>query len=801
MEKLGSMSKLSAFLGMSISGKRAQREEVPPGIIHPLNLWYRAWWYVTVVVSAITGFLMPYSAAFCNPGLYPYGSASSILVYVMWAVIVVDMVLNFRVARYVRGELMTSPRKIVRNYMCGLFWVDLASSVVPFDEIALAIAGLSGPNYVNNPTLAYYLALARLVAMLRMYRLWWFFSFLQYDVGTSLMGVVLIKNATQTFLIANFEACLLYFVALQQGLGDSTWVGALGGGWFYPSDNTSQLYVYSLYWATIMMSTIGFGDMHAYSPVEAGIVVVIVLFNLFYFAYIIGSVTQVVMSGDVRVRQYREHMGHLVAFAKMHDLPPVRPAPALCAGSDLLESMAGHLKLHFNNQDSQDSHVLAAYPSTIRRRVLRYLYLDVLLDSEARRLFHGAKQRFLDALLAAARLELYLPKVEVLSEGDHVNEDVELDRDRSVRGGHTRVLREGDSMGAIPFFTACEQSGAVHTTTLVRILAISKSSYESIAERFPESARAVLNNLLAQAEEASVEQFPGIQGATLYHSILTSEKANTLQFGGADGRGVKGADSDGAQLVMNPRQGQVVGNLLRAKALVAQFVAKHDEDRITEFLYACSRGDNATLRRMLDQGFSVSSADYDGRTGLMLACVKGFAETAELLLAAGAQASACSRPAAGPNTKDAFGGTAMWEACKSGREECIMLLLRNGGSLGRTGVEEASLLCTCVFSGELKLLQRLLKVVTSGGGLTGGRAAILRCVRVVFGRELLVASLSAAEGNLPAVQLLVGKGGADPRCEDRWGATPLDEARRVGAAAVVEYLEQHAARSGPSGEG
>ena len=39
----------------------------------------------------------------------------------------------------------------------------------------------------------------------------------------------------------------------------------------------------------------------------------------------------------------------------------------------------------------------------------------------------------------------------------------------------------------------------------------------------------------------------------------------------------------------------------------------------------------------------------DGRTALMLSCVKGFRDSAQLLLEAGAS----------PQAKDAFGGTAM----------------------------------------------------------------------------------------------------------------------------------------------
>ena len=37
------------------------------------------------------------------------------------------------------------------------------------------------------------------------------------------------------------------------------------------------------------------------------------------------------------------------------------------------------------------------------------------------------------------------------------------------------------------------------------------------------------------------------------------------------------------------------------------------------------------------------------------------------------------------------------------------LLHHFGASLGRSGVEEAALLCTCVFDGELGMLRRLLR--------------------------------------------------------------------------------------------
>jgi len=49
---------------------------------------------------------------------------------------------------------------------------------------------------------------------------------------------------------------------------------------------------------------------------------------------------------------------------------------------------------------------------------------------------------------------------------------------------------------------------------------------------------------------------------------------------------------------------------------------------------------------------------------------------------------------------------------------------------------------------------------------------------------------------LQAVELLVTVGRADCWVRDRWSNTPLDEARRVGAAPVVAFLEREQAKQG-----
>ena len=72
--------------------------------------------------------------------------------------------------------------------------------------------------------------------------------------------------------------------------------------------------------------------------------------------------------------------------------------------------------------------------------------------------------------------------------------------------------------------------------------------------------------------------------------------------------------------------------LTAVKDLIHMHMRMQLDDQTTRLLFAASRGDTATISLMCDQGFDPNNADYDHRTGLMVAAMKGNTEVVKMLL-------------------------------------------------------------------------------------------------------------------------------------------------------------------------
>ena len=128
--------------------------------------------------------------------------------------------------------------------------------------------------------------------------------------------------------------------------GPGTWIGREQGK-LANLDTTPKKYVASLYWAVTTFATVGYGDFFPVTVAESLWTMGYMLFNVALTAFIVGTITLLVVRRDARTSSYRERSQSLRSFAAVNQLP-----------EGLKASMQEHLRLSFANEDIADERVL-----------------------------------------------------------------------------------------------------------------------------------------------------------------------------------------------------------------------------------------------------------------------------------------------------------------------------------------------------------------------------------------------------------------------------------------------------------
>ncbi|KAJ9524098.1 hypothetical protein QJQ45_022546 [Haematococcus lacustris] len=386
----------------SDTAKAAGRWKLP--LISPHDPRYLRWWYFTMAMALVTAALDPFKLSFVEEaGLYPYTDFWAITDYITTVIFLIDMVLKFMLMfQDAEGGLVRDHKIIALNYLRFLFWVDLVTTLPLDGFVSIAL----GYRYRSDSAAGLYVALVRWVKLGRLYRIFDLFAMLEHKMVISQVSLILLRNNIYIAFITHWMACLFYYVARAELFSERSWVGR--NSWRFDDQGVGVRYVYSLYFSVSAFAGLGDGDFYCASPAESIVMIIFLLGNIVFQAYILGTVTFVLVKADEKSKVYRERMEALRGYAGINDLP-----------QPLMEMMKEHIELQYHNEQCSDEMVLANYPATIRRKVLRHLYLSTVKSCY---LFRGAKARFMDAFLAATRMELYMPQVSVLSEGDVVSE-------------------------------------------------------------------------------------------------------------------------------------------------------------------------------------------------------------------------------------------------------------------------------------------------------------------------------------------------------------------------------------------
>ena len=339
--------------------KRAYKGETMT--VDPMHNKYTPIWDV-VIVSALffTALETPFEVTFMDEG--PCVTGLFIVNRIVDLIFLIDIVLQFVLHYQDRnGNWVRTSKRIVMNYLSGWFAIDVLS-VVPFwvptfvmkgdvvcgaglgAQVAGAtidaVAGMEGGRLLEEVPRAILrqrsssdglqaMRMVRLIRLLRLARIAKASRVLKrfvVDLLVTRLEMTFAKMQVMQLLvlmvwISHIQACAWALVSMYMEDPDdadapTTWVGVFRSNELAMGRTASpgSLYVASLYWSTMTLTSIGYGDIAPQNDLERVVCCLLMVISAATWAYVIGTAAGIAATLDPNTVKFRQTMDVLNYF-------------------------------------------------------------------------------------------------------------------------------------------------------------------------------------------------------------------------------------------------------------------------------------------------------------------------------------------------------------------------------------------------------------------------------------------------------------------------------------------------------
>ena len=234
--------------------------------------------------------------------------------------------------------------------------------------------------------------------------------------------------------------------------------------------STWSMYISSLYWALVTMSTIGYGDILPTTTAERFFVVCAMLIGTSVFAYVVGSVCTIIASMDKKSSEHHELMDTLNAMAR-----------ELHIREDLQMRCRDFFRYRHSSTNLDDWRIMLELMSPDLRGEVAMMQCGPWINNVP--FFRGAPDNFIVDVALKLRSETF-PQGETIVKAGALSTKLFI-VERGVVGGKGRVFTSGKTFGEEVLNGGTPTAFTARAMTYCDVFSLKGSIIEDIGNNYP----------------------------------------------------------------------------------------------------------------------------------------------------------------------------------------------------------------------------------------------------------------------------------------------------------------------------
>lgn len=384
------------------------------------------------------------------------------------------LLFNFTISGYLEeGLLVRDAQKLRKNYTSSSMFIADVISILPTDIFYL-VTGINYPEFRFN-------------RIVRFNRLFEFFN--RTATRTSFTNMVRIFNLLLYILIIiHWNACIYFAISNAIGFGSDKWV--------YPNVSIpkyqplTRKYIYSFYWSTLTLTTIGETPLPDRDE-EYLFVVVDFLIGVLIFATIVGNVGSMITNMNATRAEFQQKMDGVKQYMEFRKV-----------SKELEQRVIKWFDyLWTNKQSLNEEEVLSTLPDKLKAEIAIHVHLDTLKRVA---LFQDCEPGMLVDLVLKLKLQVFSPGDYICRKGDIGKEMYIVKRGQlgvvSDDGKQIfATLREGSVFGEISILNIAGNKNGNRRTANIRsigysdLFCLSKDDLWEVLTQYPDAKKILMD--------------------------------------------------------------------------------------------------------------------------------------------------------------------------------------------------------------------------------------------------------------------------------------------------------------------